>query len=310
MPDQSVVYLDILGFKSYTLMDPSGAAQLLLDYHDSINTKLATMRDFPAQNHTDPRLQNLALAGEVGSFVTFLPFSDSVFILSDQPDLLVRQVSRFLIDSFQMTSDAFANPENPTDPTAVTLIEPIRHGSSGQSPARWFPLLFRGGISFGNVLTPQITAIVQGRGTITTNLAGRAVVNAVSLEKTGKGPRLFCRADFRNQLSIPSRDLLAEFAGGQCYELLWPALIYTESSPPQVEINSFTDLFLPAANLWLAFRQQPEVEPHYLEFLKLIVRSTQTWFSMRNCLESTNRHIEEKIMSFGLQELKEALLPS
>jgi hypothetical protein len=308
MPERSVAFLDILGFKNYTLIDPAGAAQLLLNYHEIINTKLADMVQFPAQNHTDPGLQNLALEGEVGSFETFLPFSDSVFVISNQPDLLIRQVSRFLIDSFQFTSGAFAHPENPTDPTAVTITELSLQGVSGRHGERWFPLLFRGGISFGDVLTPKVTAIDQGRKTNITNLAGRAVVNAVSLEKTGKGPRLFCRADFYNLLSAQNRNFMTEINGGSCHELLWPAFVYHESSQPHVEINHFTDLFLPAANLWRAFRQQPEVEPHYREFLKLIVRSAQKWFNSKNSLEMANQHIEEKIVRFGLQELKETLL--
>jgi len=266
------------------------------------------MAQFPAGSHSDPELRNLALSGEVGSFESFLPCSDSIFIISNQPDLLIQQVSRFLIDSFKLTSSAFEHPENPTDPAAVTVTELSVHGISGQHDEHWFPLLFRGGISFADVLTPQVTAIVHGRKTNTANLAGRAVVNAVGLEKTGKGPRLFCRNDFYDLLNTQNHNFMAEVIGDHCYELLWPAFIYHDSGQPHVEINHFTDLFLPAANLWQAFRQQPEVEPHYREFLKLIVRSAQKWFSLHDSLEMANKHIEEKIVRFSLQELKEALL--
>jgi hypothetical protein len=308
MPEQIVAYLDILGFKNYTLIDPAGAAQLLLNYHDIINTKLADMAQFPAENYPDPGLQNLALDGEVGSFETFLPFSDSVFVISGQPDLLIRQISRFLIDSFLLTSNAFAHPKNPTNLTTVTVTELSLQGVTGRHDEHWFPLLFRGGISFGVVLLPKVTAIVQGCKIPITNLAGCAVVNAVSLEKAGKGPRLFCREDFYNLLSAQSHNFMGEI-NDHYYELLWPAFVYHETGQPHIEINHFTDLFLPAANLWLASRQQPEVEPHYREFLKLIVRSTQKWFTLRNSLEMANQHIEEKIVRFGLQELMEALLP-
>lgn len=307
MPERSVAYLDILGFKNYTLLDPAGAAQLLLNYHEIINTKLADMAQFPADGYDDPGLRRLALAGEVGSFESFLPFSDSVFVISNQPDLFVQQVARFLIDSFTITSNTFAHPEDPKDPTKVTITELSSRGVAGQKNARWFPLLFRGGIAFGDVLTPQLTAVVQGRRTTVTNLAGTAVVNAVGLEKTGKGPRLFCRADFRNQLSDHSRNILAELADGQSYELLWPAFLYHESNSPHVEINHFRDLFLPAANLWRAFRHESMVEPHYLEFLKLIIRATLNWFSLRNSLELAKQHIEERISTFGLQDVKETL---
>jgi hypothetical protein len=307
MLEKSVAFLDILGFKNYTLIDPAGATQLLLNYHEIINTKLADMAQFPAGGHADPELRNLALTGEVGSFESFLPSSDSIFVISNQPDLLVQQVSQFLMDSFRFTSSAFEHPEDPTNPAAVTITELSLHGISGRHVERWFPLLFRGGISFGDVLTPRVTTIVHGCKASITNLAGRAVVNAVSLEKTGKGPRLFCRKDFYDLLNTQSRNFMAEINGDH-YELLWPAFAYHDSGQPHVEINHFTDLFLPAANLWQAFRQQSEVEPHYREFLKLIVRSAQKWFSLHNSLEMANKHIEEKIARFGLQELKETLL--
>jgi len=307
VPQQSVVFLDILGFKAYTGIDTVAAAQLLLDYNNAINTKLADMAQFPGAAYLDQGLRQLAQAGEVGSFEVFLPCSDSAFIISNQPDLLVRQVSRFLIDSFAFTSDAFAHPENEADPTTVTIAEISPVGIRRRFQERWFPLLFRGGIAYGDVLTLQVTGIGQNGRMNTTNLAGTAVVNAVGLEKTGKGPRLFSRADFYEQLNAESRALFAQISA-DCYELLWPMLLYHDPNSPDADINHFSDLFLPAANLYQVFRRNADVEPHYREFLKLIIRATTRHFERHNWLESAQVHIRGRIAAYGLGEMEANLL--
>lgn len=309
MPERTVAYLDLLGFKSYTVIDADAAAQLLLNYHHIINTKLADAMQFPARGYQDGGLRELAERGEVGSFETFLPFSDSVFVISGQPDLLVKQLSRFLIDSFAFTSDAFAHPEQAQDPTAVTIAELSLHGVVRRTVARWFPLLFRGGIAFGDVMTPRVTAILDSATTSVTNLAGTAVVNAVGLEKTGKGPRIFCKADFRNRLAVGSLALLPEVPETQCYELLWPAFLYHDQNSPHVDINHFSDLFLPAANLWRAFRGL-DVEPHYVEFLKLIIKATLQRFTSWGCHELARNHIADRVAAYNLQDLRDILLPN
>lgn len=60
MPQRTVVYLGLLGFKNYTGIDAAAASQLLLDYHQIINTKLADMAHFPANADGDPGWRILA----------------------------------------------------------------------------------------------------------------------------------------------------------------------------------------------------------------------------------------------------------
>lgn len=105
-----------------------------------------------------------------------------MFVISDQPDLLLKQLSRFLIDNFELTSNAFSHPEEPDDPSAVTIRTLSFQGVVSQIRSRWFPLLFRGGTSYGDVITRRLTAIIDAVPNSVINIAGTAIVNAVGLE--------------------------------------------------------------------------------------------------------------------------------
>jgi hypothetical protein len=309
MPRRTVAYLDILGFKSYTSIDAPGAAQLLLNYNEVLRTKLADMAQFPADGYDDPGLRKLAQVGEVRSFETAIPCSDSLVVTSNQPDLLVRQLSRFMLDSFEFTSQAFAHPKDPLDPTAVTIGEVSLKGVARRA-ARWFPLLFRGGIASGDVRTLPVTAIINATPKGVTNLTGPAVVDAVALEKTGKGPRLFSARHFRDQLTAASQELFAPVPDTKHDELLWPMVLYHDPNSPCVDINHFSDLFLPAVKLWRSFSNDPRVEPHYMEFLKLIVRATLKAFGRRQCYDLAVDHIKGRLAAYKVEELSAMLFGS
>lgn len=154
MPTQKcVAFLDILGFSSYIKNDTSGAINLLETANQVIKNRLI---DPASSTYNEPSLQNMAKIHSAESFEAYLPMSDSIFIIGQNPDDFVEQVSSFLCSCYRSTSRAYSHPEDEQNPIAVTMkvFKTDTDGgfSSFDETANWYPNIFRGGISFGEAV--------------------------------------------------------------------------------------------------------------------------------------------------------------
>jgi hypothetical protein len=267
-----IAFIDVLGFASYTDEDLK-AAQLLLRHQQYI---LKQKRDeeitHPAAAQPDPGQARLLENHHVDSFSSVLPFSDSLFIVSEDRDKFLRQLAHFLSNSLGLVGHAFADPEDPAQPEKVTITD----FPSGQKfEERWYPPLWRGGLALGECEFFMAMAVSGGKEITIPNLAGPAVVQAARLEKSGRGPRLFCAPDVKTHFGPDVQPFFREVSTSVS-ELLWPGLLYDRHGPPRIQMNDFTDLWLPAVQLWKARLRQPAFE-HYDEFLRLLIRSLLCW---------------------------------
>ena len=260
-----VIYLDLLGFKTFLCEDPDAALVTLEDFH----SVLATRQGWEDQGHCIPA------SHAVDSFDFLLPMSDSVFILSKDPSKVAQQLSTFLSSVFLLSGEAFS--DGVADPSNV-LRQCVRNyqvDASGEAQVtssweKWYPVLFRGGIAYGDVRIVPTPAIRKGERIRIPNLAGPAVVRAVSLEQGFRGPRLFCDREFVQLLRGPATNYLRPV--GKAWELLWPAFNYQLHQDEKAESYVLNNLFFPALALWNHYRGKSP-ERHYEEFLNLIVRS-------------------------------------
>ena len=96
----AVIYLDLLGFKSFSSEDSEAALEMLRDFHTVLETTRHMKQIQPLSSIQDEREKRLAERNASDSFNYFFPMSDSIFILSEEPDRVVGQLSRFLSKSF------------------------------------------------------------------------------------------------------------------------------------------------------------------------------------------------------------------
>ena len=148
--DKCVAYLDILGFGNFTRSDPQAALELISDYHAIITSRITDDKLHPPDSYPN-ELRRLASQRSVDSFECFLPYSDSIFIVAQDADRFLPQLSTFLIHSFTFTAHMFDAASRPDDPTAFE-----RGGRQ-----HLYPLLFRSGVSYGGVLPLGMNAIEQ-----------------------------------------------------------------------------------------------------------------------------------------------------
>lgn len=293
MKNKLVAYLDLLGFSNYVQKDIIGAMELLHNYQRVLTTKITDNQAGPSGNLKGPFSRTLPRNQGTDSFEYFLPFSDSIFIVSAQPNVFLRQISSFIIDSFLLTSEAYKNPEVSHEPVKVT-----RRDSKNMN---LYPTLFRGGLSYGNVSMIEVKNLVSSQINTTLNLTGEAVVKAVKLEKTQRGPRLFFGRELYRVLDSSSKKFIASVNNSPNYfEVLWPAFHYTEVNESKTELPKFDDLFIPAANLWKAYNHK-NFSQHYYELLTLIVKSSVVYFTDKDYQPAAKEYIAQTIYKCGLE---------
>lgn len=303
-----VAYLDILGFGNHIYTNVEEALELLSDYQTIINQKIIDNKLHPPSSYPSD-LQKLAKQNIVDSFEYFLPFSDSLFIQSSTPNDFLKQISSFLLDCFLLKSNNYSNPEDPSDPSKVTIKEiGIEEGKviKKEKLSHWHPLLFRGGISYGETYVFDINAIVDSNLTQINNIAGPALVKAVKeLEPLGKGPRLFCDIDFYNKLDMSTKTYCKKLSD-EHFEILWPAFYFIKGNDVTSEIYKIYELIRPVVNLWKAYNHL-SFGAHYFEFLRLVISASIMFFDMQGNKKIAEDAISDCLKSVGLENKEYAL---
>jgi hypothetical protein len=293
MTEKVFAYLDLLGFSENNRKDALSAIMALINFNeillDKINDKEKVAEDEP---------------GNINSFEYYLPFSDSLFITASNAGLFIKQLSRYCVEGFILYSGAYKAPEDHKDPTLVKNKLIKSHFDKKIKNEHWFPILFRGGISYGKVAFSSMVAI-DGFKNAVINISGEPVVNAVKLENINelKGPRIFCDKTFYELLNENEKSLLYPTKIREVYEILWPTLIYNEKNDLKTEIIGFKELFIPALNLWKACNHLP-YGIHYYYFMKLIIISTVNIYEKQGAKDFAIEHIKTTITAQGL-DLKE-----
>lgn len=279
MPNKAVTYIDLLGFSNCVQNSPDEAIMMLSHFNTILSTLNFERSVHPSSGYA-PALQSLARRTSNESFEHFLPFSDAVFIVGSNCSDFILQLGHFVYSSFMLNAHVFANPDDETDPTASHYIGVDNSRQVVNTPCHEPPVLFRGGVAFGDVIETTPWGLFNNQASKCGNLMGEAVVRAVRIgEMKIKGPRIVFDKSVYDQLNDDAKLFcrpMPEDAFKEYYEILWPAMgfvIENKDTFPQ-EISHFYDIFNPAYNLWQFYKSSPAVVDHYVNFLELIVSAT------------------------------------
>jgi len=307
MNKKTVAFLDLLGFSNYVKNNLHGANLLLINYHAVIDNM-----EINTRNKVNPDNSAVLLELEsrlrTTSFDQFLPFSDSIVISANNPDLFIKQLSSFLLHCFKTNSNQFLNPEVPHNPTIVTsknLDIRDQRLEMIDEKENWYPVLFRGGVSYNEYSEIISPAINDGEKVNFKNITGLSIVEAVKLEKKGKGPNIYLNKSFVDRLAQSSQKYILEIEEG--FKLLWPSFIFMDQNDLKREINKFDELFISATNLWKAFNHE-SFGIHYFEFIKLIIESTFRIYREKGLENFAKKYISKKIEEENIPKKKQVLL--
>ncbi len=183
MDKKVVVFLDLLGFSNYVKDDSGAAANLLLDIQIALKTKIGDVKTNPIEKCNE-EIKYLAERGAVTSFENFITSSDSILITCNvgAVDLMIKQLSRFMVEVFLINSSAYSTPHDPTNPTKAKM-NIITNKGVENGIRHWYPSLFRGGISYDEFISINDLNIIEYKSEKRQNYAGKAIVFAYGLEK-------------------------------------------------------------------------------------------------------------------------------
>jgi len=307
--ERIVAFLDLLGFKEFMSQDKEGAIRLLWNYETILAVKKIEDNIYPVASYKK-ELQKLAEKRSASSFEYFLPFSDSIIItsLETTPDLFLKQIGSFILETFLFTGREYKNKEYPTIVETTHIID--KGGGKFDKKIvkeQWFPTLFRGGVAFGDVEILEKCAVISGKAKKSYCVAGSAVIEAVTLEKKDRAPGLVFGESFYQK--IDSDDIKNRYVCKEngYYKLLWPALHFIEENKPEGELEKFRDIFIPAVNLWKTYSHLSSADL-YFNFLKLIIKSTFSFFKGKIKEEKIDLMINDQIARVGIEYKRFELL--
>ena len=273
MAERYICYIDILGFSNYIMKNEhcDYAADILNNVNLILKTRIID-RKIADEQEVEECLRPLIERTSVDTYDDYLALSDSIFITSSGDcNLFIKQISTFLMDCFLLRADRYRNPENENEPALVTVTKYDLHSAKIiHEKAWWYPILFRGGISSGEVIRGENYRLCNGIVEKTPNLIGKGVVQAVNLEKSGKGPHLFIDDNIARCLSDEMSEFVGENAGAKY--ILWPAFHYIWENGYDMILPDFKNDLGACLSLWRAYKNK-SYSTHYFELVKLIIQS-------------------------------------
>jgi hypothetical protein len=158
------------------------------------------------------------------------------------------------------------------------------------------PTLVRGGLAFGEV--EHVRNVFLTDVNKPANLVGPAVLEAIALEKFGKGPRIFLAQELVARVTTTEPALarwLIREEPERPAELLW---LLPAGGPEMFSADEewIASVCRHAVRLYEDYRSEPAAGRHYEEFVLLAARSIARAFAMRDA--GSNIHIGRRREAF------------
>ena len=319
-----IAFLDLLGFSNLIENDLFTARDNLSIFNDVLRTKVIDAKCHPVSEYNEKNgLRNFAENSAVTSFNYLISISDSLIIGANNPDLFVRQLSNFVSTIFIDYTEPFEKPFENIDSVTTNQRGEWIINSDGKGkffPYRSFPLLFRGGITYGDdVSFNKEGSIWNNEYQLSgVNVSGLSYVRAVKLESSDIGPRLFCDKKFVEKLCDIDVKRSIRCLKNDLYEIVWTYFgceaAVKEGSVMRNAYKRIESFFLPRAiNLYSYYckiesakdqksNSESRICQQYDEFIKLICRGILQYVSCNGKPDDVSRIIKiinEKLENIG-----------
>lgn len=180
---------------------------------------------------------------------------------------------------YALSDSVFLTHREPA--TALRLAGDLMFNLTTFGLAHDRPTLVRGGLAFGEV--EHVRNVFLADANKPTNLVGPGVLEAIELERAGKGPRIFLAQELvarvRGTDPAIARWLVREDPLGEP-ELLW---LLPAGGPEMFSADEewISNVCAHAVRLYEQYRSEPEAGIHYEEFVLLAARSIARAFATR-----------------------------
>lgn len=272
-----VAFLDLLGFSSLLQRNAETALDNLNAVNDAIKTRITDRRVMCSPSVSEPKVDSNAEKWTLMSFNQMISFSDSLVFGGNDANSFVLQLANFVASIYIKRSEPFRKQfNNMNSITTNQNVDAVGSGFYRYHQAA--PVFFRGGVSVGDQVcffdgcNIRDAEICQSR-----NITGNTYLNAVKLEQSGKGPRLFCDHRVVDALSDKNVKAMIKKVEGSTdiFEIVWTmegCSFPEDCSDKWANIRKSIDTtMLPSAiNLYRYYRNEKVLKEQYEELLKLV----------------------------------------
>ncbi len=272
-----VAFLDILGFTELLKTNPETASDSLNTLNMKIQTARLDEKIHPVSEYENDKLtRDFVKKSYISSFENLISFSDSLVIGATDIDLFFDQLMYFVASIYINTTEPFRKPFNDINGVVNINSSSFEYGAMRNHNAA--PLLFRGGLSLGEDVAFFDGVRIHNSEFEKTalNVVGNTYVKAVGLEKSGKGPHLFCDQSVIDKLSAEHKKYVRYYdkAAG-IYEIVWTKAgcetCDCSSDKWENVKKSIYEKMLPAAvNLYNYYCNYGNLKPYYQSLLDLV----------------------------------------
>ena len=260
-------YIDVLGFSNAVRKEVSDAVSILAQIDTVLQIKYGdgVMRKERESTNCiiDPIVNKLTFNNEITAFDYFYCISDSMFLVGKDVNQFIKQLANFVLACYTWS----VTPE----------------------PGVQQMLLFRGGISYGDLRFVELICGSQNKVKPNTSVCGEPVVNAVEYEKKFglKGPRLILDSDVYEKLDADiRRNYILKLnldinitEGKEYYEILWPAFNFIPENFGKVnEKENMDELLSIAYSHYATYKSNSTIMEHYNSLIDLTLRSARHIF--------------------------------
>lgn len=280
-----VGFLDLLGFSQLLDLSAEMANDTIASFRNMIKTRVIDNKMHPIEEYkedypNDKALHKFVEKSAVTSFDYLIIFSDSLILGSNSVELFVEQLCNFVSSLYIDYSEPFRNQFEDIFNVYSNKVASYENGELRIH--KTFPILFRGGLSVGKECWFFKEYSIQDGKFCNDgyNVFGKTYLNAVRLECSGKGPRLFCDESVVDIIKnkriirmVNEEKNIFEIvwtiegceATGSCSSDLWKNVldrIYSKLLPPAINFVKF----------YSSDQKYIDVLLHYEELLKLVCR--------------------------------------
>lgn len=278
-----VGFLDLLGFSQLLDLSTEAAIDNVNSFNNEIKTRVMDNISHPIEEYKtnypdDLHFQKFVEKSAVSSFDYLISFSDSLILGSNRVELFIEQLCNLVSSLYIYSSEPFTIQFG--DVFNVDNNKIVSYENGGLRKHKAFPILFRGGLSVGDeCFFFKENSIQNGKFCYDGyNVFGRTYLNAVRLEHSGKGPRLFCDKSVVD--SMQNRRIIRMVNEEKnIFEIVWTiegceATGCCSSNSWRNVLDRIDSKLLPAAINFAKFyssdQKYIDVLPQYKELLKLV----------------------------------------
>lgn len=272
-----VAFLDLLDFSSLLQKNPETARDNLDAVTDAINTRIGdrpvVRSSFASGIEVDSDAEKWILA----SFKQMINFGDSLVVGGNDVNSFVLHLANLVASIYIKRSEPFRKLfNNINNITTNQNADVIGNGIFHYHQAA--PVFFRGGVSVGDQVffdgnnNIRDNEICQSR-----NITGITYLNAVKLEQSGEGPRLFCDKSVVDALSDKHVKNMIKKVKGETgiFEIVWTMEGCSISGNGWKKWKDIcesidTTMLPPAINLYCYYRNEKGLKEQCEELLKLV----------------------------------------